>query len=231
MAKDIWRRIHYDGAEEEALPSGDIMLHFVFKDKYGNTFKWGSPPWRDVEDVFVRSAQTESRNAPEGVWDEQLKGVLQKIPYRRHDVDIFKRWDAIMNEQDLTNFLYGLEAGHSFRDSQSSKLEKFLWFFSYQSNRYVSRKLYDLAERLCNALTELGEFLWDKVYDIPLPHDAGDTKMGLYPYFDIVVRNRQDAKKWREQYDRYVAELYKLVEAARQAYQDYRVHIRETLFQ
>jgi len=230
MGKDVWRSVKFDRCAEEPLPSGTIMLHCIFKDNYGNPFKW-TPRWRDVEDIFVRSAQIEGKNAPEGAWDEELKAVFQKIPYKQHDIEIFQKADAIMSEKNVVAFLYSLQAGHSYTSSQSLKLAEFLCFFDYESNRYVSRKLYDLAERMCNALAELAQFLSDKVYANRFPGGGGDTQMRLYPYFDIVVRNRQDEEKWREQYDGYVAELDKLAEAAQQAYKDYRIHIRGTLFQ
>lgn len=232
MAKDIWKRINFDRAEEEPLPSGTIMLHYIFKDNYGNTFKW-TPRWRDVEDIFVRSAQVEGTNAPEGVWDEELKRVLQRIPYRQHDIEIFQKADAIMSEKNLVGLLESLQAGHCYRDSQSSKLDEFLWFFDYESNRYVSKKLYDLAERLCDALHELGRFLWasDAFFDVPRGGPGNDQLFKLYPAYEIIERRGVDETEYHKQRSEYVDKLEKIVETTRQAYKDYRIHIRETLFQ
>lgn len=223
------KSVKFDHYEEQPLPSGKTLLNCVFKDNWGNTYKW-TPRWKDMEEIFVKSMEIEGRNESEGIWDEELKRLAEKIPYRQHDVDIFEKSDAIMNEQEVLAYLYSLEAGHSFWDSQFLKVGKFLCFFNYESNRYVSKKLYGLAEKVCNTFNQLGEFLCGKVYDVAVPPDAPDTKMGLYPYFDIVVRNGQDQEKWRQQYDNYVAELHKLVGAARQAYKHYHVHIREILF-
>lgn len=82
MSRNRWKSVKFDCFEESPLPSGKHLLHCVFKDSWGNTYKW-APRWKDVEEIFFKSVEIEERNEPEGVWDEELKRVAQKIPSLR----------------------------------------------------------------------------------------------------------------------------------------------------
>lgn len=229
MAKDVWKTIKFEGWEEESLPSGQVLLRCVFKDKYGNIAKW-TPRWVEVEGLFFKSMEIEGKNEPEGLWDEELKKLAEKIPYRQHDLRIFEESNTIMNEKNLKSFLYSLEAGHSYRSSQSLMLAKFLDFFNYESNKYVSKIIHELAEKLCDILDELGKFLWasDAFYDIETKHE--DQKYKLYPAYEIIARRKVDEDSYHKQYEEYESRLLNLCESIRQIYNDYRIHIREILF-
>jgi len=229
MAKDVWKTIKFDSWEEESLPSGQVLLRCVFKDKYGNISKW-TPRWVEVEGLFFKSMEIEGKNESEGIWDKELKKLAEKIPYRQHDLRIFEESDAIMNEKNLEGFLYNLEAGHSYRSSQSLMLAKFLDFFNYERNKYVSKRIHELAEKLCDMLDELGKFLWtsDAFFDLEIKHD--DQKYRLYPAYEIIERRGVDEDSYQKQYEEYKGRLLKLCESTRQACKDYRIHIREILF-
>lgn len=228
MAKDAWKSIKFERYEEESLPSGKMLWHCFFKDNHGNKYRW-TPRWRDVEDIFVKAMDIESRNESEGVWDEELKKLLERVPFRQHDIDIFEKSDAMMNEQGLEGFLWNLEMNEFCMRSQWIKVDKFLQFFNYESNRYVSRTLYELAEKVCDTLDELCKFLDDKIYPYRLG-DGSDVELCLYPDYEVVGDQKLTRQEWEEQFHCYVAELKKLVLSARQAYKAYRIAIRQILF-
>lgn len=229
MTKDIWRSIKFNTWEEETLPSGKILLRCIFKDNYGKIYKW-TPRWVDVEGLFFKSMEIEGKNESEGVWDNELKRLAEKIPYRQHDLRVFEESDAIMSEKNLKAFLYSLEVSHSYRESKSLMLEKFLYFFRYETNKYVSKRIDELSKRLCKTLDELGNFLWvsGAFFDLETKHD--DQKYRLYPAYEIIVKRGVDEESYQKQRDEYVDMLYKLCESSRQAYNAYRVQIREILF-
>lgn len=77
--RGTWKSIKFDRFQEDPLPSGRVLLHCFFRDKWGNSYKW-TPPWKDVERVFFKALEIEEVNEPEGVWDEELKKVSQKLP-------------------------------------------------------------------------------------------------------------------------------------------------------
>lgn len=78
MAK-YWKSLKFDCFEQTPLPTGKQLLHCLFKDNWGNRYKW-TPPWKDMEEIFFKSLEIEERNEPQGVWDEELRRVAQKIP-------------------------------------------------------------------------------------------------------------------------------------------------------
>ncbi|HEX78481.1 MAG TPA: hypothetical protein G4O03_08790 [Dehalococcoidia bacterium] len=226
MTKHVWKSIKFDHFEEERLPSGTTLIHCFFKDNFGNTYRW-TPRWKEIEEILFKSSAVEGKNEPEGIWDEELKRLADRILYKQHDIEVFEKSDSIMSEKELRALLYRLDAGGRYHDSESLKLAEFLHFFNYESNQYISSKLRDLADKMCNALGELGKFMWasDAFFDIG---KGGMNK--LYPAFEIIERRGLSEEKYRKQFKEYQDELQKLVETASQAYRDYRVHVRETLF-
>lgn len=69
--------------QEELLPSGRKLLHFIFKRKFGTDhYKW-TPPWKGdygVERLFFKSLEIEEWNDYDGVWSKELKQVAKDIP-------------------------------------------------------------------------------------------------------------------------------------------------------
>jgi excisionase family DNA binding protein len=177
---------------------------------------------RGLEPALVR---TESDTRIEGQLFKQDPLVAEAR--RKRDERIFKDSDAIMSERDLLGLRVGegvLEGRSSSIHSQSPKLLNFIYHFMPQSNKYLSRELYDLTETLCNSLEALVKFATDDLY-----YDSSPTLIRLYPDFYPVERNTLDEKR-AEQYRMYVDELRKLEASAREAYKAYRIAVREILF-
>ena len=69
--------------QEESLPSGRKLLHFIFKQKFGTYhYKW-TPPWKGdygVERLFFKALEIEEWNDYDGVWSKELKQASKEIP-------------------------------------------------------------------------------------------------------------------------------------------------------
>ena len=174
-----------------------------------------------------KASRADNGKASDGIRDEALKKSTATVPYRQHDLRIFKESDAIMSEKSIESFLSSLEHGHAYRSSQSLMLARFHEFFSYESNQYVSKAIRDLSEKMLNALEELGRFVWDSDLFFDIVTKGDDTKFKLYPSYEIIVRRGVTQELYDKQYNEYANQLYELVEAARSAYKDYRAQIRE----
>ena len=73
--------------QEELLGSGRKLLHCIFENKYGQSFKYKwTVPWRDrgaeygMERLFFKCIEVEEWNDFDGVWSEELKKVSKEVP-------------------------------------------------------------------------------------------------------------------------------------------------------
>ncbi len=69
--------------QEEPLPSGRKLLHFIFKQKFGNYYYKWTPPWKGdygVERLFFKALEIEEWNDYDGVWSKELKQASKEIP-------------------------------------------------------------------------------------------------------------------------------------------------------
>jgi hypothetical protein len=230
MPKVDWKSIHYKGYKEDLLPSGKTLLYLHFEDNYGNKYRW-TPPWKDLEEVFIKAIDMEKRNYPEGAWDDELKKVIVKSPSRPHDREAFEKSDTIMNEKDFKAFLSQLEVDASYTFSGSQKVAEFIDFFSYESNKYISKILHDSCRRMLNVLNELTKFLWETglFFDGPYRND-NDYKMRLWPAHEIIVERGVSQEERDKQFFEYFDQLRSLVDMTRSLYMEYRANIREILF-
>lgn len=230
MPKFDWRSIHYKGYKEDPLPSGKTLLYLHFEDNYENKYRW-TPPWKDLEEVFIKAIDIEKRNYPEGAWDDELKKVIVKSPSRPHDREVFEKSDLIMNEEDFRAFFYKLEVDASYMFFSSQKVAEFMYFFSYESNKYISKILRDSCERILSALNELNKFLLepDLFFDRPIGKD-GDYKMKLWPAYEIIEKRGVSQEERDRQFFEYFDRLRNLVDITRPTYMEYRANIREILF-
>ena len=69
--------------QEEPLPSGRKLLHFIFKQKFGTYhYKW-TPPWKGdygVERLFFKALEIEEWNDYDGVWSKELRQASKEVP-------------------------------------------------------------------------------------------------------------------------------------------------------
>ena len=228
MSRVNWKTIKYKGYKEDPLPSNTTLLYLYFEDNYGNRFRW-TPPWKDLEEVFIKAIDVEKRNYPEGAWDEEIKKVVVKSPSRPHDIDIFKNSDSIINEHDMKEIFYRLEGFAEYYESQSISLFKFLQFFNYESNKYISKILYDSTKRMIDKIEELSKFMHSDIFFTPDP-DREDIKLNLWHAGHVIEEMGIDQETRDKQFYEYWENLKSLVQDARSAYTDYRSDMREILF-
>ena len=228
MPKGKWRTIKYKGYEEDHLPSNRTLLYLDFEDNYANRFRW-TPRWKDLEEVFIKAIDVEKRNYPEGAWDEELKKIIIKSPSRPHDKDIFKASDSIINEHDMVKTFDRLAGFAEFYESQAYSLIKFLKFFDYESNKYISKVLHDSVKRMIDNLNKLCKFMESGIFFSPNPHKE-DMKLKLWYAHTVIDEMRIDQETRDKQFYEYWEKLKSFVQDARCAYKDYRSNVREILF-
>jgi hypothetical protein len=231
MIKDIWKSIKFESWEEQLLPSGKILLHCLFRDNYRREYKW-TPRWIDVEEIFFKSLEIEGKNESEGVWDNELRRLSEKIPYRQHDIEVFAEANKILNEEDLMSFLFFIEANCIYYEHHARILYDFLRFFELESNKYISKRIYDSNLRMLNALNDLFTFMSDFNVFFLIPQDTikRNPRFKLYPSWEIIEKQKLDPEEYDKKVTIYVDKLHKLVGAVRTSYKDYRANIREILF-
>jgi hypothetical protein len=69
--------------KEEPLSSGRKLLHYIFKDKFGNSRYIWTPPWKGdsgVERLFLKAVEVEEWNDYDGVWSKELRQGAKEIP-------------------------------------------------------------------------------------------------------------------------------------------------------
>lgn len=229
MKKEYYRRIEFERYEEDPLPSKRTLFSCYFADNFGKKYKW-SPKWRDVEELFIKAYKIEKNNYPEMEWDSEFIKVLEKSPTRPHDKEIFKKSDKIMREEEIKD-LFDLVLDAVYYSKEEYQLFNYLNFFEFESNKYISKILYDSAENMIAELKKLSWFMSESQLFWAVPHN----KRGKYIFFpdekEFMERNCVVGRKdYEEQYRKNYFKLKKLVEDARSAYEIYRTEVRDILF-
>ena len=93
------------------------------------------------------------------VFREQLRSLLLRAARREHDKEIFDRSNEIMDEDFLTEYLYLLETDIPWDRAYTQKMRDFYYFFALESNKYLSPRLRNACNKLCDALKDLDDFL------------------------------------------------------------------------
>jgi hypothetical protein len=134
------------------------------------------------------------------------------------DINIFKKSDMILSEQNLRVFLNDLFCANGVRDKYDNSVQKYLWFFSYESNKYISPKIQSKHKNLIDALNSLMLFMDKHFY----PPDSGSVYCSKLwvpgPY-------HFEGEMFYHSRDKYVelqTELHDLAQKAQQAYLEYR---------
>ena len=156
---------------------------------------------------------------------------------RQHDVEIFDKSDAIMDERSLMALLLALEVGRLYSFiTHGRALMGLVIFMEYESNKYLSSGLYGRAESLRQSLFDLDNFLnWPGHFygtgPLSEEYPSIHSIFSLYPRDAVEKDPRTDLDhEYDQQYEAYTDELDKLIDATRFAYREYRALVRETLY-
>jgi len=148
-----------------------------------------------------------------------------------HDIEIFKKSNSIMSEENLLDFLWPLDGGPSiYYYRKAEAVERFLQFFSFVGNQYLDREALRLCNNLCEALRKLEAFLCDNFRP---PQRSGVSDYArLIPgecahgYYSGEEDSEDEKIYWK-----YFDELQELNNTCKDCMKQYRAYIRDTLFQ
>jgi hypothetical protein len=195
--------------------------------------RWTQNPPQEISKnatSLERGEKVEVQELPEA--SEVIPSPVANAAISRHDVEVFERSDGIMNEKEFLGLANHLWHGASYDDKESSRLLEFLTFFNYETNRYAGEKIFETAGEMCEALDNLSKFMWGP------PYPFFDTRLSnreiryrMYRYSDVERSHGIESQAdYDKQFQIYADELDKLVEAARLAYREYRIYVRQTLY-
>lgn len=146
---------------------------------------------------------------------------------RRHDRRIFRESDDILKEGDVRS-IYSRLYNNEIHWEQQTKLQKFCWFFSYESNQYIDAELHHQTEHFIDTVDKLGKFVGDNFYPMET-YPTAPAKSELF-----IPSHHQWKFQWEEEiwqkYHKLEPELYRLNDSMLEAYKSYRAAVRETLF-
>jgi len=150
----------------------------------------------------------------------------------KHDIRIFKESDEIIDEPTLDLAFSNLSDSAIFSYGLPVHLDEYLGFFYYESNQYIEPEINLKSKNMWLHLKELNNFLWNENFRPIYPDnkdDARDTHV-LCPDKSLRFCSMEEAKKHPD-YNELKQNLEKLVEKARVSYKEYRIAIREKLYQ
>ncbi|MFC1962251.1 hypothetical protein ACFLWN_04335 [Chloroflexota bacterium] len=168
------------------------------------------------------------------LWLNEVKGKREQPTsddVKEHDRQIFRKSNKIIDEVQLLSFLWPLdgEPPICYYD-KGEKAEQFLRFFSYEGNQYIDPRLKSTCNKLRNALTNLGIFIFHE-FRSPNRIDTGDEKYSrLIPselahmHYSGEGDMEDDPRYWE-----YYEELKKLQENCQSYVKQYRTKIRDLL--
>lgn len=187
------------------------------------------PSWRliDVPDPkTIRNWVQEEQQKKE---EEPPENIELK---RQHDIRVFTASDTIMNEEKLRIFLWPLDGGPPiYYQDQADNVAEYLQFFSLEGNQYVDSELKQLNHNLCDALRELGSFLFHE-FRTPNRIDRGDEKYSRLIPGELAGKyyEGKEDEEYEKRYWDYFEQLQVLNKNCEGCLEKYWSYIRDTLF-
>ena len=146
---------------------------------------------------------------------------------REHDVAIFKKGDATVNEPLLDNLLNGNLYNHWCRFSDIREVGHFVREFRREENQFLDRGVRKAALNAVGTLQKVDSFVGQHFFrplGFPSPEPDGDIMLHLYPEL-----RHSDEREQRQRYEQRAQELDVLTTAAWVAYRKYRATVRDRL--
>ena len=145
-----------------------------------------------------------------------------------HDRKIFMNADAILPEQQLEWFLHQIETDHSYRLSQTTKLDKFCQALVGVGETFVRPGLHEKTGELLRAISELRDFIGLKFFVYPEKQSGDDFRLCMMPAWNC-DRGANPTYENLNKYDNLSDELLSLVDKVRSAYKDYRLAVKRDI--
>jgi len=157
-------------------------------------------------------------------WAQDIEAKRQA-----HDLDVFRRSDAILDEDILLPGFSTLIGDHSYRESFRNPVAEFCDFFIKAQNQYLDSNLASLSSDATTALRRLVSFIAKHFFIYPKHNqDFENIRYCLYPELNVDRAGSGDPDEM-DKYDNYGDQLEQVVRNAEVAYRSYRKAIKEKL--
>jgi hypothetical protein len=143
---------------------------------------------------------------------------------RTHDIEIFRRSDAVMSEMQLHHFISDLDDDAFYSDVQDPL---YAWedFFKLEGNQYLIHSIRSRSTDCRAALLRLRRFTGSSFFPYG---DARRREYALYPDLNV-DRQGSGTNEEMRRYFKAQAELHQHVKAVHEAYILYRRSVKEQL--
>jgi hypothetical protein len=149
--------------------------------------------------------------------------AASQVQAREHDVALFRKGDATVNEAFLDNLLNGNLYNHWFERPDMRAVGHFCGDFRREENQFLDKRAADAVGELIQALSALNKFVGVNFFPSHMPNDAKRS------FLHHELRESHD----EAQRDRYwkvlVPELNRLIDVAWESYKTYRATIKRRL--
>lgn len=156
------------------------------------------------------------------------EACARKDRERQHDVAIFQKANALLTEEQLSDFLHNLKADHSCYTDTADKLDNFLQFLAATSNQFLTPQLASEANELQLAWKDLGHFISNKFYIFPNNQTEPPFRLCMAPYLNM-DRDGNGSLEQILKYDKLIAELDELSGKLDSCYRRFRATIKNEL--
>ena len=159
------------------------------------------------------------------------RGSAVRADYLEHDRRAFQAGDELLPETYLRDFLRHVGVDHSYRTERLGRISQVVYLLQTESARFLLSDILPPLDELLARLEDVQDFLATHFFPYPMVqkerYEAG-TRCCLYPDHNL-DRGGGGTIEERMFYDRHAKELGIVLEAAREAYAEYRRTVKRTL--
>ena len=156
------------------------------------------------------------------MWLEHRQAREALAGRRRHDVEVFRRTDEMLDEPSFNDILTWISDDHSCFSEQSRTLDQFHLALAGSTNSYLLQEVETAKEEMLLRVGQVRDFMGFNFY----PHNE---MCCLYPAGNL-DRTAHVSQDDQAHYRELAAALEELVQDARHAYLDYRVAVAHHLY-
>lgn len=238
--------IHHDVIDSDP-DSYTVERLSEIKSEHELKYQRGQEPSDEIASALITMSSTQisegsllvGKNQSGGQMAHQINNLLlqpnlsttfeHEVQSRRdlHDLEIFRRSDLLLDEDKLTDGLDLLSNDHSYHQSFFRSIRLFSRFFEKSQNQYLNGNLEALSKRLAISLGKLCTFLTYNFFVHPVRQDFENTRYCLYPDLNI-DRLGNGSREQMLTYNKYMKELYDIVDRVGDDFAVYRKAIKET---
>lgn len=146
-----------------------------------------------------------------------------------HDIELFKMFDNIINEEQLNFFIDKTCSNHSYLTKQCDKIEIFINKGKLSANTFMISEIENAKKSLVKVMDEYTLFLSNSFFQHGPLRDDHQLYMCLYPNLNI-DRGGYPTEEQEKFYDKKRSELFDLSHNVLNNYNIYRTCIKNHLF-